>query len=81
MVEVSEAAWAALQARTPWPGVYAVISTGIFCRAGCPARTPLRRNVRIYPDAEAARAAGFRACKRCRVKGEAAESRLPGSDP
>ena len=46
--------------------VVAVLSTGIYCRPGCPSRTPLSRNVRFYTSAEAARAGGFRACKRCR---------------
>lgn len=44
----------------------AVRTTGIYCRPSCPARTPLRTNVRFYPSAAAAQAAGFRACKRCR---------------
>ncbi|HEU0318326.1 MAG TPA: AlkA N-terminal domain-containing protein, partial [Solirubrobacteraceae bacterium] len=44
----------------------AVTSTGIYCRPSCPARTPKRENVRFYPTAAAAQAAGFRACKRCR---------------
>lgn len=44
----------------------AVTSTGIYCRPSCPARTPLRRNVRFYPSAAAAQGAGFRACRRCR---------------
>lgn len=45
--------------------VFAVLTTGIFCRPSCRARHPLRRNVRFYADASAAQAAGFRACKRC----------------
>ena len=44
----------------------AVITTGIYCRPICPVRTPLRKNVRYYPTAAAAEAAGFRPCKRCR---------------
>ena len=44
----------------------AVTSTGIYCRPSCPAVTPKRVNVRFYPSAAAAQAAGFRACKRCR---------------
>jgi AraC family transcriptional regulator of adaptative response / DNA-3-methyladenine glycosylase II len=44
----------------------AVTSTGVYCRPICPARTPARRNVRFYPHAGAAEAAGFRACRRCR---------------
>lgn len=46
--------------------VTAVSTTGIYCRPSCPAQTPKRENVRFYPCAAAAVAAGFRACKRCR---------------
>jgi AraC family transcriptional regulator of adaptative response/methylated-DNA-[protein]-cysteine methyltransferase len=46
--------------------VYAVVATGIYCRPSCPTPTPLRRNVRFFPDVAAAEAAGFCACKRCR---------------
>ena len=51
----------------------AVLTTGIYCRPSCPSRTPLERNVRFYPSAAAAVAAGFRACRRCRPDA------LPGS--
>jgi AraC family transcriptional regulator of adaptative response / DNA-3-methyladenine glycosylase II len=44
----------------------AVTTTGVFCRPVCPARTPLLANVRFYPSAAAAQAAGFRPCLRCR---------------
>src|ERR1019366_9895759 len=44
----------------------AVTSTGIYCRPSCPAKTPMRTNVRFYPSAAAAQLGGFRACKRCR---------------
>jgi AraC family transcriptional regulator of adaptative response/methylated-DNA-[protein]-cysteine methyltransferase len=46
--------------------VYAVVTTGIYCRPSCPTPTPLRRNVRFFPDSAAAEASGFHACKRCR---------------
>lgn len=46
--------------------VTAVLTTSIYCRPSCPARTPLRRNVRFYAEPAAAEVAGFRACKRCR---------------
>ena len=46
--------------------VYAVRSTGVFCRPGCASRRPRRENVTFYRLPEAARAAGFRACRRCR---------------
>ena len=43
-----------------------VRSTGIFCRPGCPARTPRRENIVFFESPQAAREAGFRACLRCR---------------
>jgi AraC family transcriptional regulator of adaptative response / DNA-3-methyladenine glycosylase II len=46
--------------------VVAVHTTGIYCRPGCPARTPKRENIRFYLTAAGARSAGFRACLRCR---------------
>ena len=45
--------------------VYAVETTGIYCRPSCPARRPRRGNVRFLQVEDAARA-GFRACLRCR---------------
>lgn len=45
--------------------VTGVHSTGIYCRPSCPARAPLRRNVRFYASPSEAEAAGLRACKRC----------------
>lgn len=44
----------------------AVLTTGIYCRPVCPARTPRASNVRFYGSAAAAEAAGFRPCRRCR---------------
>jgi AraC family transcriptional regulator, regulatory protein of adaptative response / methylated-DNA-[protein]-cysteine methyltransferase len=51
-----------------WDGsfVYGVLTTGVYCRPSCRARTPLRKNVRFYPHREAAQQDGLRACKRCR---------------
>ena len=46
--------------------VLAVTSTRIYCRPGCPAKIPARRNMRILPSAAAAELAGFRPCRRCR---------------
>jgi AraC family transcriptional regulator, regulatory protein of adaptative response / DNA-3-methyladenine glycosylase II len=43
----------------------AVVTTGIYCRPGCGARAHAH-NVRAYPVAAAAEAAGFRACFQCR---------------
>ena len=44
----------------------AVKTTGIYCKPSCPARRPKREHVEFFADAEAARAAGFRPCLRCR---------------
>lgn len=43
-----------------------VRTTGVFCRLSCAARKPRRENVAFYDDVAAARAAGFRPCRRCR---------------
>lgn len=61
-------AWAAVTARdraADGAFVFAVTSTGIYCRPSCPARRPARTNVRFFADGAAARAAGYRACLRC----------------
>lgn len=50
--------------------VYAVASTGIFCRPSCPSRRPAPANVRFFSDAAAALTAGYRACKRCAPLGK-----------
>lgn len=66
--ETDDARWAAMQSRDPAAeGAFfaAVRTTRIYCRPGCPAR-PLRRNVCFFDTAQAARAAGYRACRRCK---------------
>ena len=42
-----------------------VRSTGIFCRVGCPARTPRENQLEFFATARDAVFAGFRPCKRC----------------
>lgn len=49
--------------------VFAVRSTGIFCRPTCPARRPRRENVVFYTVPAEAEGAGFRPCLRCRPVG------------
>lgn len=64
-----DAAWAAAVAkdrRFDGQFVTGVLSTGIYCRPSCPARPPKRENVRFFADGAGARAAGLRACLRCR---------------
>jgi len=59
-----------------WDGafVFAVSSTRIFCRPSCPSRRPRVDRVAFYPDARAARFAGYRACKRCAPEAVAADA-------
>lgn len=45
--------------------VFAVRTTGVFCRPSCAARRPKRENVRFFTTNADAERAGFRACKRC----------------
>ena len=49
--------------------VYAVLSTGIYCRPSCPSRRPRREQVVFFSQPEAAEQAGFRQCRRCRPRG------------
>jgi AraC family transcriptional regulator of adaptative response/methylated-DNA-[protein]-cysteine methyltransferase len=49
--------------------IYAVRTTGIYCRPGCPARKPKRENVEFFDTEQEACAAGYRACKRCNPDG------------
>jgi AraC family transcriptional regulator of adaptative response/methylated-DNA-[protein]-cysteine methyltransferase len=63
-----DARWSAVQRRDRTADgafVFAVKTTGVYCRPTCPGR-PLRANASFFDAPEAARAAGFRACKRCR---------------
>ena len=64
-----EEAWAAFERRDrSWDGrvIGAVRTTGIYCKPSCPARRPKREHVEFFGDAASARAAGYRACLRCR---------------
>lgn len=61
--------WAAVLARDAGADgcfVYAVRSTGVYCRPSCAARTPRPENVSFHASPAAAEAAGFRPCRRCR---------------
>lgn len=79
---IDDLRWQAVLDRQADPGCgdfrYAVTTQGVFCRPGCPARPPLRRNTRFFADAASAEAAGFRACKRCDPKGERARMQAEG---
>jgi AraC family transcriptional regulator of adaptative response/methylated-DNA-[protein]-cysteine methyltransferase len=51
--------------------LYAVRTTGVYCRPSCPSRRPLPANVVFFRTGDAARRAGFRACKRCKPDAQA----------
>ena len=46
--------------------VFAVTTTGVFCRPSCSARPARPEHLRFFPDADSAVTSGFRPCKRCR---------------
>lgn len=52
---------------------FGVITTGVFCRPGCSSRLPKRENVLFFADANAALAAGFQPCKKCRPTSTSAQ--------
>jgi AraC family transcriptional regulator, regulatory protein of adaptative response / methylated-DNA-[protein]-cysteine methyltransferase len=66
-----ETCWQAVQRRDRsyngrfW---FSVRTTGVYCLPSCAARPPLRRNVEFHASPEAAEAAGFRPCKRCKPR-------------
>ena len=65
----ADACWQAVVTRDPAADgrfIYAVRSTGIYCKPSCASRPKKRENVDFYPLPELAEDAGFRACKRCR---------------
>ncbi len=66
---VEDPRWAAVKARDPAADgrfLYAVRTTGVYCRPSCPSRTPRRDNVSFHLTVADAERAGFRPCKRCR---------------
>jgi AraC family transcriptional regulator, regulatory protein of adaptative response / methylated-DNA-[protein]-cysteine methyltransferase len=68
---VEEESWNAVIARDPsYDGefVFAVATTGIYCRPSCAARRPRRENVTFFLRPDQAERAGFRECLRCRPR-------------
>jgi AraC family transcriptional regulator of adaptative response/methylated-DNA-[protein]-cysteine methyltransferase len=66
-IELDDSRWAQVLARDKGARfLISVKTTGVYCKPGCPSRMPLRRNVAFHSSVAEARAAGFRACKRCR---------------
>lgn len=75
-----QAAWTAVLTRDGHQDgqfVYAVTSTGIYCRPSCPSRRPRREHVAFYATPAAAEGAGFRACLRCAPSASQAPSLVP----
>jgi AraC family transcriptional regulator, regulatory protein of adaptative response / methylated-DNA-[protein]-cysteine methyltransferase len=67
----AEKCWQAVverDARQNGKFVFAVSSTGVYCRPSCAAKRPRRENVSFYTTPVQAEAAGYRACLRCRPK-------------
>ncbi len=67
----NEKLWGAVETRDRGADgafVYAVRSTGVYCRPSCPSRKPQRKQVEFFPLAEAAEQKGFRACLRCQPR-------------
>jgi len=56
--------------------VFAVSTTGVYCRPSCAAKRPRRENVTFYVTAEQAERAGYRACLRCRPRTSSANPQL-----
>lgn len=79
----TEERWAAVVAHDAGGSggfVYAVRTTGVYCRPTCPSRRPLRHNVEFFDTPVQAEAAGYRACLRCRPRVEAGRaSRAPAA--
>lgn len=66
-----EESWRAVIARDPnYDGefVFAVATTGVYCRPSCAARRPRRENVTFFSRPDQAERAGFRECLRCRPR-------------
>ncbi|MBV8739671.1 MAG: bifunctional DNA-binding transcriptional regulator/O6-methylguanine-DNA methyltransferase Ada [Alphaproteobacteria bacterium] len=73
-----EKCWAVIESRDAAADgkfFYGVVTTGVYCRPGCPSRRPLRANTVFFETIAAAEAAGLRACKRCRPADPSAASR------
>ncbi len=71
MVRSNDNRWQAVLARDANQDgrfVFAVSSTGVYCRPSCPSRRPRRENVAFFHKPDEAEKAGYRACLRCRPK-------------
>jgi len=76
-LDTDEQRWNAVlarDARHDGEFVFAVSSTGVYCRPSCAARRPRRENVQFFRGPEAAERAGFRACLRCHPRARTCNS-------
>jgi AraC family transcriptional regulator of adaptative response/methylated-DNA-[protein]-cysteine methyltransferase len=72
-VSDEEQMWGAVLSRDPRADgsfVYAVRSTGIYCRPTCASKRPRREHVSFFTELDQAERAGFRPCKRCHPRGQ-----------
>src|SRR5579871_53974 len=77
-VPVSDWRWQAIlgrDAEADGKFYYSVRTTGVYCRPSCPSRLPRLANLAFHASADAAEAAGFRACKRCKPRDAFPEQR------
>jgi AraC family transcriptional regulator of adaptative response/methylated-DNA-[protein]-cysteine methyltransferase len=71
IVPIDEAKWKAMasrDARFDGVFVFAVRSTGVYCRPSCPAKRSNRENVVFFAMPDEAEQSGFRPCRRCNPK-------------
>jgi AraC family transcriptional regulator of adaptative response/methylated-DNA-[protein]-cysteine methyltransferase len=79
---VDEGRWNAVMARDAARDgefVFAVSSTGVYCRPSCPARRPRRGNVQFFSGPEQAERGGYRACLRCKPKSVSGNAESSGA--
>jgi AraC family transcriptional regulator of adaptative response/methylated-DNA-[protein]-cysteine methyltransferase len=77
-VQRAEQRWQAVVRRDPQADgsfVYAVRTTGVYCRPSCPSRTAKRQNMEFFDSADLAAAAGYRPCRRCRPDARSPQQR------
>jgi AraC family transcriptional regulator of adaptative response/methylated-DNA-[protein]-cysteine methyltransferase len=70
-----DAHWETLRRREGGDFFYSVKTTGVYCRPDCASRLPKPENVGFYASCDEAEAAGFRACLRCKPRGNSVQAR------
>jgi AraC family transcriptional regulator of adaptative response/methylated-DNA-[protein]-cysteine methyltransferase len=70
-----DARWETLRRREGGDFFYSVKTTGVYCRPDCASRLPKPENVGFYASCDEAEAAGFRACLRCKPRGNSVQAR------